>query len=59
LEAAARTNAGTEEWFSEDGIMVRFRTFGNVSQTFAYTATSVAEVSDADFEPPYPIVDPD
>jgi hypothetical protein len=49
---------GLEYCFSRESRLLRVATI-EAADGFAYTATAVDEASDTDFEPPYPIVEPD
>jgi hypothetical protein len=49
--------AGYRQCLSEDGILTRLQTSGDAP--FSLIAIDAGDVADTDFEPPYPIVDPD
>jgi hypothetical protein len=57
-EASADPASRVEACYSEDGIQTRYRS-DRRSQSFRLIATDAGDVADADFDPPYPIIDSD
>ena len=57
LELDETPDRDYRECFTPDGVLTSVRASGEPS--YGLVATEVGGVTDADFEPPYPIVDPD